>query len=147
MKLTEKQINEIAEQLDCGLRCFYNRKTGEIKMLINQNHWIGADETLWEEDSDEIDENWPDYFEFEGFETHESFKIMADFADTVDNPILQKKLFNALNKSRPFRNFKWLIDNSGEYRQQWFDYKHRRYVDWVKEQIDIEQRSKDNLTD
>ena len=31
MKLTEKQIEEIADNLDCGMRCFYNLKSGEIK--------------------------------------------------------------------------------------------------------------------
>jgi hypothetical protein len=31
MKLNDKQIEEIADNLDCGMRCFYNLKTGEIK--------------------------------------------------------------------------------------------------------------------
>ncbi len=29
------------------------------------------------------------------------------------------------------------IDNSGEFRQQWFDYKKTRYIQWIKEQIDL----------
>lgn len=78
MKLTEKQIEEIADNLDCGMRCFYHLKTGEIKTIINFDSWIGADEELWKEESNEIDENWCDYFEFVGFESHESFRIMAD---------------------------------------------------------------------
>jgi hypothetical protein len=51
MKLTEKQIEEIADNLDCGMRCFYNLKTGEIKTLLNLDSWIGADEEPWEEES------------------------------------------------------------------------------------------------
>jgi hypothetical protein len=137
MKLTEGQIEEIADNLDCGMRCFYNLKTGEIKTLLNFDSWIGTDEEPWEEESKEIDENWDDYFEFEGFETHESFRIMADFAERIDDPKLQGQLINALNRPKPFRNFKWQIDNSGEYRQQWFDYKKMRYIQWVKEQIDL----------
>jgi hypothetical protein len=35
MKPTEKQIHEIAQDLDCGMGCFYNLKTGEIKTLLN----------------------------------------------------------------------------------------------------------------
>ena len=137
MKLSEEQIEEIADNLDCGMRCFYNLKTGDIKTLLNFDNWIGADEESWEEEAKEIDENMDDYFEFEGFQTHESFRIMADFAERIDDPKLQGQLINALNRPKPFRNFKWQIDNSGEYRQQWFDYKKMRYIQWVKEQIDL----------
>ena len=140
MKLTEKQIEEIADNLDSGMRCFYNLKSGEIKTILNFDSWIGADEELWEEESKEIDENWGDYFEFVGFESHESFRIMADFAESVEDYRLQDKLIDALNKRKPFQNFKWQIDNSGEFRQRWFDYKKMRYIQWVKEQIDINSK-------
>jgi hypothetical protein len=137
MKLTEKQIEEIADNLDSGMRCFYNLKTSEIKTLLNFDNWIGADEEPWEAESKEIDENWEDYFEFEGFESHDSFNIMADFAESIDDKDLQDKLIKALNRPKPFQNFKWHIDNSGEYRQQWFDFKKMRYIQWVIEQIDL----------
>ncbi len=137
MKLTEIQIDEIVDSLDSGMKCFYNLKIGEIKTILNFDSWIGADEEPWEEDSKEIDNNWDDYFEFAGFESYESFQIMVDFAESVADEKLQTKLINALNKSKPFQNFKWQIDNSGDYRQQWFDYKRMRYICWIKEQIEI----------
>jgi hypothetical protein len=143
MKLTENQIKEIADNLDCGMRCFYNLKTGEIKTLPNFDSWIGADEELWQEDSKEIDDNWADYFQFEGFESHESFRLMADFAESVGDVRLQDKLINALNKPKPFQNFKWQIDNSGKYRQQWFDFKRMRYIQWVNEQIELKNVDSD----
>lgn len=139
MKLTEKQIEEIADDLDLGMRCFYNHKTGEIKNLPNFDDWIGAEEEPWKEELKEIDENSADYFEFEGFKPRESFQIMADFADSVDETKLQDKLINALNRPKPFQNFKWQIDNSGEYRQQWFKFKKSRYIQWVKKQIALEK--------
>ena len=52
---------------------------------------------------------------------------MLDFAESVDNVNLQERLINSLNKSKPFRNFKWQIDNSGNYLQKWFDFKNNRY--------------------
>ena len=122
------------------MRCFYNLKTGEIKTLLNFYSWIGANEEPWEEELKEIDENRDDYFEFAGLESNESFRIMADFAENVDEIRLQDKLINALNRPKPFQNFKWQIDNSGEYRQQWFDFKKMRYIQWVKEQIDLESK-------
>ena len=138
MKLSVEQIREIADNLDAGLKCFYNLKTGEIKTLLNFDNWAGADMEPWKEEVMEIEENWNDYFEFKGFESHESFEIMADFADNIDNESLRQELFIALNRSKPFQNFKRIIDYSGKYRQRWFDYKEMRYIQWVEKQIDWE---------
>lgn len=137
MKLSEDQIKEIAENLECGMRCFYNHKSGEIKTILNFDSWLGADEEPWEEELQEINENWGDYIEFEGFESYESFQIMADFAENIEDKRLQNKLINVLNRPKPFQNFKLQVDNSGEYRQQWFDYRRMRYIQHVKSQIEI----------
>jgi hypothetical protein len=48
---------------------------------------------------------------------------------------LQEKLFNALNRKHPFREFKFVIDNSGEYRNAWFDFKNKQYFEWVENQL------------
>lgn len=144
MKLTENQIEEIANDLDCGMKCFYNLRTGEIKSIPDFDSWLGADEELWEEELNELEENWGDYFEFTRFESHESYQIMADFAEELSDTGLQNKLINALNRQKPFQNFKWEIDNSGEFRQQWFEYKKNRYIQWVKEQIDLNSKDLNN---
>ncbi|HBH22219.1 MAG TPA: hypothetical protein DDY13_02230 [Cytophagales bacterium] len=123
MKLTEKQIEEIADNLDCGMRCFYNLKSCEINTILNFDSWIGVDEGPSGEQLKEIDENWDDYFVFPGFESYESFQIMADFAAEINDKGLQNKLVNALKGRKPFQNFKWQIDNTGGFRQQWFDFK------------------------
>lgn len=136
IKLTDGQIKEIADWLDSGMRCYYNKQTSEIKKILNFDNWIGADEELWEEDLKELEENWENYVEFDAMSSHDSFLVMADFIDTVDNTFLQERLVDALNKRKPFQNFKWIIDNSGKYRQRWFDYKNSRYQDWVIEQLE-----------
>ncbi len=142
MKLTEEQIKEIAENLDMGMRCFCHLKTGEIEATPDffSGDWIGQDTEPWQETLDKLDENWGDYFEFEKMTSNESFEIMTDFAGSVDNQQLQDRLFKALNKSKPFRNFKWEIDNSGEYRQKWFDYKNQKLIEFVKTQIEQHNR-------
>lgn len=138
MVLTDDQIKEIADSLEAGMKCYYNRLTGNIKTIIDFDSWIGADDELWEEDLNEIDEHFGDYFVFENMTSHDSFNLMVDFVDLVVDSRIQTKLINALNKSKPFRNFKHVIDNSGEYRQQWFDFKRGRYIEWVQDQIDTE---------
>ena len=122
------------------MRCFYNLKSDKIKTILNFDSWIDADIENWDDVSNEIDENWSDYIEFTGFESHESFKLMVDFAESVNDIGLQNKLIDALNRLKPFQNFKWQIDNSGEYRQQWFDFKKKHYIQWVKYQIDLNNK-------
>ncbi|ERM82236.1 hypothetical protein P872_18815 [Rhodonellum psychrophilum GCM71 = DSM 17998] len=142
MKLPEEQIKEIAENLDLGMRCFYHLKTGEIEATPDflEGEWIGQDTEPWQETLDKLDGNWGDYFEFEKMTAHERFGMMTDFSETVEDPNLQDRLFKALNKSKPFRNFKSEIDNSGEYRQKWFAYKNQRLIEFVKYQIEQHNR-------
>ena len=135
MKLTEKQIEEIADDLESGMKCYYNLKSGIIKVIPDFEG--GFDDENWEEETKELDENESDYFEFENVNSHDSFSIMVDFAESVADVSLQDKLMKTLNRSRPFRNFKWEIDNSGAYRQKWFSFKTKRYIEWVKKQIEI----------
>jgi len=137
MIISDKLIEEIADNLDCGMRCYLHKKTGDFKTIINEDNWIGADSEAWKDDIEEIDANWKDYIEFEGMNSRESFKIMADFAESIDNVKLQDRLINALNKSKPFRNFKWEIDNSGDHRQEWFAFKKIRYIEHVKRQVEL----------
>ena len=135
MKPTEEQIIKIAEELECGMNCYFNIKIGAIKKILNFNSWDVADEEPWQEDIQEIENNYEDYIEFEGMDSHRSFNLMVDFVDEINDLQLKERLVRALNKPKPFRNFKWVIDNSGEYRQQWFDFRKSRYISWVKQQI------------
>ena len=36
-----------------------------------------------------------------------------------------------------YGNFAEIIDNSGDYRQEWFDFKKMRYFKYVKRQIKL----------
>lgn len=138
MKPTEEQIKDIAEDLDCGFVCYYNFKTGEVVKVLSSEDLMMIDEEGWEEELDNLDENWGDFVEFRPFESYEAFQVMADFTEIVDDSALQERLINALNRPKPFQNFKWQIDHSGKYRQMWFDYKGERYIQWVKEQVEQE---------
>jgi hypothetical protein len=95
-----------------------------------------TDTECWQEDIDEIEENYSDYFVIEKMNSTEAYKIMEGFTESLEDNPLYNKLINALNRRKPFQNFKWIIDNSGEYRQKWFDYKSKYYISWVKEKIE-----------
>jgi hypothetical protein len=132
----ESQIKEIADDLDAGFICYFNTKTGEIESVIDTDSWDSMDNEIWDEIMEKIDENINDYWQFERMESHEAFKVMADFAESIDDPILQNNLIKILNRKSPFANFKAEIDESGPYRQKWFDFKKERYIEWVKEQLE-----------
>jgi outer membrane cobalamin receptor len=136
VKITKDQIKEIAEQLDCGNRCYINKETGDIKTTPDFDNGY-ADEELWADVLEEFEENRERYIQIEKMESHESFDLMADFADSVDNKELRDSLIKALNTKHPFRNFKWVVDNSGPYRQKWFDFKNQRLIEWVKDQLEV----------
>jgi hypothetical protein len=136
IKLTKDQIKEIAEELDCGMRCYINKATGEIRTVLNFESWQTDDREPWEDVLNDLEENWDKYDEIDRMESHESFEIMADFAENVDSRELKDSLINALNRKHPFQNFKWVVDNSGPYRQKWFDFKNQRLIEWVENKLD-----------
>ncbi len=144
INLTKDQIKEIAGQLDCGMRCYINKETGEIKTVLNFESWQTDDREPWQDVLNELDENLDKYFEIERMESHDSFKIMADFTETVDSRELRDSLIYALNRKHPFQNFKWVVDNSGPYRQKWFEFKDQRLIEWVKDQLEVLDFEHDN---
>jgi len=135
INLIKDQIKEIAELLDCGMRCYINKETGIIKSTPDFDSWLTDDTEPWADELNELDENWDKYVEIERMESHESFEIMSDFAENVDSRELRENLINALNKKHPFQNFKWVVDNSGPYRQKWFDFKNQRNIEWVENKV------------
>ncbi|MBU2445327.1 MAG: UPF0158 family protein [Bacteroidetes bacterium] len=136
VELTEEQIKSIAGDLECGMKVYVNIETREIKSIINLDESIYADEEVWKEDIKEIEENFEKYLEFEKMDSSESFQVMEEFVESVRDEELRKKLELGLSLSKPFRNFKDIIDDEGKYRAKWFAFKSAKYIDYVKEQLD-----------
>jgi hypothetical protein len=134
LTFTKEQIKEIADQLDCGFRAFYHKQNGELVFVPNMDKHYDIDKTAWKEEFAKLRKK-TDFQEIEAMESRDSFIVMEDFAEQVNDTKLQEKLFAALNRKHPFREFKFVIDNSGEYRNAWFDFKSKRYLEWVENQI------------
>ena len=135
MTLTNNEIKEIAEQLDCGFRCFIHKQSNELIFIPDILKNPDIDMEAWAEEDEKLNSEFMNYYEIEQLESHDSFQIMEDFVDTLnDSNELKEKLFTAINKTKPFRNFKYEIDNSGDFRQKWFDFKS----EWLINRIRIE---------
>ena len=130
--LSTSQIKEIADHLDCGMKCFYNKMTNEIKAIQDFDKSIFVDKEIWQDLIDEIDEHFEDYFVFEQMSSSESFQVMIAFVNEVEDESFRKRLVFALNRSHPFRKFKDEIDFNGEYRERWFKLKEEKYIEYVK---------------
>ena len=136
MKLTSKQINEIAPNLETGMKVFINRESLEIRTILDWDVMYG-DSGIWEEELEKIENEWADYIVIEKLESRESFRIMADFIEEVDDKKMQEDLIKILNRKSPFANFKAEIESSS-FRQEWFNFRTKKYEDYVKEQLDYE---------
>lgn len=139
--LTEEQIKSIAEDLDIGMKVYVNLLTMEIKTIIDTLQHYEVHTEAWEDDINEIEENFDKYFEFEKMDSRKSFQIMEEFLETVKDERLKEKLELGLSLSKPFRNFKDIIDVENEYRKQWFEFKDSRNIEFVKEQIERHNNS------
>lgn len=132
----KKIINEIAQELDCGNDCYFNPKTKEI--IAIPNYSIISDEELFEEvfgpDVEKVNEQEADFIKLEVLQSFESFKIMERFVEQIDDQLFKAKLENALQRRKPFRNFKYLIDNS-DFRQDWFDFKQNELEKRVENEL------------
>jgi hypothetical protein len=128
-----KVVKEIESELDCGMKVFVHKITYEIVSLPDfENEYFDSDD-LWEEQKQELETNSKNYFEIEKWDTTFSFDLMSSFAENiVENEFLKEKLLNILKKSKPFRNFKNLIDNEEEYREKWFEYKNGQQFIYVE---------------
>ena len=136
LALTTTQINEIAQEIDCGNLCYLNLKTSKLIFTPDFDSNIYADKEFYEEELEELENNWGDYAVIEKPSSNVSFNIMVDFTEQLEeNNPLRNILFNALNKKKPFSQFKFEIDNSGEYRQKWFDFKQQKLENWVVEKF------------
>lgn len=133
--LTDEQIQEIADELDIGMQCYIHKVSGEIISLPNDD-MLHMDESLFEEVLERLDNEAEYLIHIEAPTSSEKFKIMELFVDQLsDKNPLRHRLYQALSKSKPFRNFKYVIDNAGNERQQWFDFKDEQLKLWVKEKM------------
>ena len=136
MKISDDAIKEIASELELGLICHYHKKTGEIESHPDMDH-PDVESELWLDVVDKIEADPEHYICIEPMRSNEAFKIMESFALTVDDEDFQNRIYRALSRRGPFRNFNELIHESA-YRQDWFDHKTKYYQDWVRRQVEFE---------
>jgi|GEM_PF-233078 len=143
MKLTDEKIRDIAGELDCGLICFLHKKTKEVTSIPDFDQFGSDGDGAWDEDLEEIDDNPEQYIKIEPMMPKRSFRIMEAFASQVSDPAIKEKLFHALEKRKPFRNFRYVVDDLGDLREDWFKFKHKKYEDYVRSFVEMFDEDED----
>ena len=139
MKYSDTIIKEIAELIDCGHLCFLEKKTGKIEYYPEEIDLFFDEENPWQDIISKIESDKNSYIRIEKMNSNQSFRVMEAFLGNIKSEPLREKLDTALRAPKPFRKFKYLIDNS-DYRQNWFDFKFDENFLWVKTQISDEER-------
>ena len=91
----------------------------------------------WKEEIDKVRKNKRKFIEIESMTSSDNFRVMQQFAYSVEDNGTKIRLVTALEGRHPFANFKRQVDNSGEYREQWFNFRRQRNIDWINEQLSV----------
>ncbi len=131
IKLTDNQLSDIAQELEMGMECYVHKQTGELKSIPEEM----IDDEQWEDVMEEIENDAENYIEIERMNSSNSYKVMERFIDTVEDKQLADRLYNAINVSKPFHNFRYELDYSDEYLKKWYAFKSKEMIEWVKQQL------------
>lgn len=135
-ELNSNEIIEISDHLDIGFKCFINKKDNKLMFIPNELNFTEDEMESWKLEITELKENLIDYYEIKPLNSSDHFLIMKQFTDTLDNTNkLKEELLLALEKKKPFKHFKSIIENSEDYRKNWFDFKNKKIQEWVKKEL------------
>lgn len=101
--------------------------SGEVSYVLDMAS--GAVMPLFEEDDDydalceQIDSEPDRYQHIERLDSHESFRIMENFAASLPESKMKDALFEALSRNRPFRRFKDVVERDLTLRDRWFAFR------------------------
>lgn len=115
-----------------NMRSFINLESLEIDIHPEEDYFSFGD---MEDTAREAINNPDKFLALETVRPSQSFKIMEAFVDTVKDRGLKLRLLQALERKKPFANFKNIIDNS-PLPQNWFDFRDEAYTEFAKEWLE-----------
>ncbi len=128
-------IKEIAEWLEMGMLCFYDKTTGELEFYPDELRDPGFDDELWKDTIKKVKKNRKNYIPFEGMSSLEGFRVMADFVDNINDMRTRSKFLDAISRKKSYSNFNNLLSYYPNLREQWFAHKRERYIEFVNKQL------------
>jgi hypothetical protein len=133
MQITAKQLADMAQEIEIGMKVYINRNTYEIRSVMDWEDSNGDTEE-WENEEEKILEEWEDFAVVTKMESWEAFRVMEDFMVEVQDERMKKDLIRILEKKRPFANFKAVVESS-VLHENWFAYRANAMLEYIKEQL------------
>lgn len=123
-----EELIDSYEMSDIERPAFLDLYTGEV--VFDDEQISGIPGIDWDdEESDERYEPLPEQ------DSREEYKWMEDFTYQLKDENRQKALFNALNRQKPFRNFKDAVLDQGV-REEWFEFRdkmiEKEMISWLE---------------
>ncbi|HTF27288.1 MAG TPA: UPF0158 family protein [Flavitalea sp.] len=135
MVLSNELITDIADKLEAGLKCYLNTVTQEVVSFPDKNHVVGGHPDEWEEEIQTVEKNPKIYREINSMNFSESYILMQEFVNIVEDKNMKSRLAQAIQGPKPFSNFKMQIARSGTLRETWFSFKSDKVIEWVRSQL------------
>lgn len=133
---TEQIIIDIQQELDCGMRVYLHKNHLIILTLPDADEIDFMEDEDWQQQKKELKVNQKNYVEIEKWDSSYSFKIMKSFVESLgDNHVLKEKLFEVLERAKPFRNFRSILDEDNDSLQNWYHFKSSKEREFVKNQL------------
>lgn len=133
----QEKIREMADLLDAGQKVWFHRQTREVLSHPDPAHYDFDSEYdyLIEEVMDEVMLDFDQYLEIPTLSSTETYKLMEDYADTLLDDRLRRRLFDALGGKKPFKFFRMAIDEA-DLTDDWYTYRDARLQDYVMSKLE-----------
>lgn len=135
MEVSKQILDNIADSLEAGFKGFIHRDTFEVVTYLDPGRYFDLDPVTYKEEMDKIKKNKKKFIEIEEMDSRESFRVMEEFAESLETSTTKIKLITALEGHKPFANFKHQIENSGDFRQLWFAFRREKNIEWIKNHL------------
>ncbi|HEX7844652.1 MAG TPA: UPF0158 family protein [Chitinophagaceae bacterium] len=132
MQVSRDILNEIADNLEMGFKCYLNRGSLELVAFPDPDQYSDMDNYTWKDELSNLRKNKKKLIEIEKTMPSDSFRVMEEFVLSLPNNSTRIRLVTALEEREPFANFKQQIDNSGQYREQWFAFRRQKILNGYK---------------
>ncbi|MEY2924063.1 MAG: hypothetical protein RLZZ337_611 [Bacteroidota bacterium] len=96
-------LREIAEQIDLGQICYFNKKTKQHFFIPSQ---VEDDAEFYQEAIQRKKDEKKELIEIKAFDSKTAFLLMEEFVQGIDDFEVQSSFMEALYNERPFANFK-----------------------------------------
>src|SRR5688572_13910841 len=102
VSVPESIIRKLSEYLMMGMVCYLHKQTFDL--LYHPVEMI--DEEMFEDVLEKIEKSDTEFIQVEPMKSGDSFRVMVEFAEGLQDEETRVKLIKALNHPKPFQNFK-----------------------------------------